>query len=133
MFNGISASELILHGLLALAGIAVLISFVNLHRSNGKGNPAYRNFNLVHLIVNKDGFLDGAKCLEMGTFALMSWAFVFFVTTKSLPPWFLEAYLGVFVLRGAYGAYLRSKSPPEQTGVTMTTEMHRKEVTRDDS
>ena len=116
-FNGISAADIILNGILAIASLAILWSMISLHRRNGP----WSNFNLVHLIVNKQGFPDGAKCIEMGVFMLMSWAFVVQVTKGNLEEWFLIAYVGSFVTRGAFGAYLRSKSNDDETPRTVTT------------
>jgi len=126
--NDITASEVVLNTLIAIACIAIIISMWNLHRANGR----YQNINLVDLIVSKEGRLDGAKCVEMGTFLLMSWGFVVYVTAKALPEWYMQAFLFGFVLRGAYGAYLRSKGgPPETLGTVTETTIKTKEVTVD--
>lgn len=122
-------SDIILNGILGLAGIAVLVSLWNMHRSNGRGNPIYRNFNLAFLIVNKDGFPDGAKCIEMIAVLLLSWGFIVYMTspTKVLPEWYLITYVTLCIGRGAYGAHLRAKggdvpeTPGTKTEVTVTT------------
>ena len=106
--NNITASEVVLNSLLALVLIGVLWSLWRMHCGNG----FYKNFNLVHLIVNKGGYPDGAKCIEIGTFLLLSWGFVVYVTAKALPEWYMQTFIVAFVLRGGYGAYLRSKGEP---------------------
>lgn len=117
--NDITPSEVILNTLLAIVGVGVIVSLWRLHAGNG----IYKNFNLVHLIVNKDGYPDGAKCVEMGTFVLLSWGFIVYVTAKTLPEWYMQFYLLAFVLRGAYGAYLRSKGEPDMPlGTKVTTD-----------
>lgn len=117
----ISPGDLILNGILALAAVAVIVSLWKLHRRNGR----YTNFNLVYLIVNKDGFPDGAKCVEMGVFLLMSWGFIVQITKGNIADWYVAAYVGAFVTRGAFGAYLRAKGEPDTPGtkteVTVTT------------
>lgn len=117
----ITPSEVILNTLLVIVGIAILVSLVRLHRGNGGG--VYKNFNLVHLIVNSEGFPDGAKVVEIGTFLLLAWGFIVYVTAKTLPEWYMQWFLIAFVLRGAYGAYLRSKGGPEMPlGTTTVTQ-----------
>lgn len=119
----ISVSEIVLNVILAVLGIVLIKALWRMHRSNGGGNPLYRNFNLVHLIVNKDGYPDGAKCIEIGAFLILSWGFISQVTTGKLMEWYMQFYIGVFVMRGAYGAYLRSKGePPDAPGTTVKTE-----------
>ena len=103
--NDLTVSEIILNSMLVLAGVAIVTSLYRMHYGNGQ----YKNFNLVHLIVNAKGYPDGAKCVEIGTFILLSWGFIVYVTSKTLPEWYMQWFLGAFVLRGAYGAYLRSK------------------------
>ena len=123
----VSAADLILNGILGLACIAVLISLIAVHRKNGP----WTNFNLVTMLVNKEGFIDGAKCFEVGVFALMSWAFVVQITKDALQEWFLITYVGAFVGRAAYGAYLRTKGHEEPGTVTttnVTTTARTKEV-----
>lgn len=118
--NDVSASEAIMNVLIIAVGVAVLVSMWKLHRSNS----IYQNFNVVSLLVNDKGFLDGAKCMEMGVWLLMSWGFVAQVTTGKLSDAYTAAYVGAFAMRGAFGAFLRSKGdvqPPEgTTTVTMT-------------
>lgn len=120
LLNGVTAGEVLLNGILALGALAIFFSLWKLHRRNGR----YSNFNLVYLIVNKDGYPDGAKCLEMGTWMLMSWGFIVQVTAKSLPEWYVVAFVTTFVGRGAFGAYLRAKGGdvPETPGAKVTTE-----------
>ena len=119
----ISVSEIVLNVLIVVIGVVLIRALWKLHKSNGGGNPLYRNFNLVHLIVNKDGYPDGAKVIEMGAFVLMSWGFIAYVTAGKLADWYMQTYIGVFVMRGAYGAYLRSKGEPIETlGTTVKTE-----------
>jgi hypothetical protein len=115
----LSPSDLILNGILILASIAVCWSLVTLHARNGR----WTNFNLVHLIVSKEGYPDGAKCIEMGVFALMSWGFVVQVTKGNLAEWYIVAYVGAFVTRGAFGAYLRYKGTDDPTGTVTTTQV----------
>lgn len=121
----ISVSEIILNVVLAVLGVVLIKALWKMHRSNGSGNPLYRNFNLVHLIVNKDGYPDGAKCIEIGAFLILSWGFISQVTAGKLMEWYMQFYIGVFVMRGAYGAYLRSKGEPDMPGIkteeTVTT------------
>ena len=114
-----SPSDLILHGMLLVVMMAIMWSFWTLHRKNG----SLSNFNLMYLVTSKEGFPDGAKCVELGVFVLMSWGFVVYMTKGNLPEWFLIAYVSAFVTRGAFGAYLRSKGePPEAPGTTVKTE-----------
>lgn len=117
----ITPGDLILNGILALAGLAVLWSLWALHRRNGR----YNNFNLVYLIVNKDGFPDGAKCIEMALFLILSWGFISYVTKGNLPEWYMISYTAIFASRAGYGAYLRAKGaePPETPGTKVTTEV----------
>lgn len=117
LMNGITTSDVILNSLLAVALGAIILSMWRMH----KGNGIYRNFNLVFLIVNAQGYPDGAKCVELGVFLLMSWGFVVQMTKGSLSEWYLVAYVGAFVTRGAFGAYLRSKSAPDVPGTTVIT------------
>ena len=116
----ISLSEIVLNVLIIVVGIVLIRALWRLHRSNGGGNPLYRNFNLVHLITNKEGFPDGAKCIEMGAFVILSWGFIAYVTAGKLAEWYMQFYVGVFILRGAYGAYLRSKGEPIDAPGTIT-------------
>lgn len=107
LMHSISASDVILNTLLAMLGVGILVSLIRLHRGNG----VYQKFNLVHLIVNKEGYPDGAKCIEMGTFLLLSWGFIVYMTSPSklLPEWYLITYVTLCIGRGAYGAHLRAK------------------------
>lgn len=114
----ITPSEVILNTLLVLVGIAIIVSLWRMHAGNGP----YKNFNLVHLIVNKDGYPDGAKVIEVGTWLLLSWGFIVYVTAKALPEWYAQIFVVVFVVRGGYGAYLRSKAPVEGPGTTVVTD-----------
>jgi len=115
----ITPSEVILNTLLVIFGIAIIVSLIRSHRGNGP----YKNFNLIYLIVNSEGFPDGAKVVEIGTFFLLAWGFVVYVTGKTLPEWYMQWFLIAFVLRGAYGAYLRSKGGPEMPlGTTTVTQ-----------
>jgi hypothetical protein len=75
------------------------------------------------LVVNKEGYPDGAKCIEMGVFMLMSWGFVVQVTKGQLAEWYIVAYVGAFVTRGAFGAYLRSKGATDEQGTVTTTQV----------
>lgn len=126
--NDITASEVVLNSLLTLVLIAILISLWRMHSGNG----LYKNFNLVHLIVNKEGFPDGAKCVEIGTFLLLSWGFVVYVTARTLPEWYMQTFIVAFVLRGGYGAYLRSKGEPEEpAGKRVVTDKLTHEQTTD--
>lgn len=116
--NDITASEVILNSLLVIVGVALLVSLWRMHSGNG----FYKNFNLVHLVVNKDGFPDGAKCIEIGTWLLLAWGFIVYVTAKTLPEWYMQTFVVAFVLRGGYGAYLRSKGDvPGPEGVSSVT------------
>jgi len=117
--GNITAAEVILNIVLFIMGIILIRSLWRLHRRNG----VYKNFNLVHLIINKEGFPDGAKCIEMGAFILLSWGFIAQITAGKLAEWYMQFYVGVFVLRGAYGAYLRSKGEPiDIPGTVVKTE-----------
>jgi hypothetical protein len=120
IFGGdVAPHEVILNTLLVLVGIALLVSLWRMHTGNG----IYKKFNLVYLIVNKDGYPDGAKCIEMGTWLLLSWGFIVYVTAKTLPEWYMQTFVVAFVIRGGYGAYLRSKGgPPDEPGTTVVTE-----------
>lgn len=123
--NDLTASEIILNSLLVMAGLAIAVSLYRMHYGNG----TYQNFNLVHLIVNAKGYPDGAKCVEIGTFILLSWGFIVYVTAKTLPEWYMQWFLFAFVLRGAYGAYLRSKGePPAEPGTVTDTNVHTRVV-----
>lgn len=127
----ITPSEVILNTLLVLVGIAIIVSLVRMHTGNG----VYKNFNLVHLIVSKEGYPDGAKVIELGTWILLSWGFIVYVTAKTLPEWYAQIFVVAFVLRGAYGGYLRSKgTPSEEAGTTVVTDTVIKttEVTKPD-
>lgn len=106
MFRDASVSDIILNIILSVFFIAMLYSMYKLHRANSK----YENFNLVWLLVNKHGYPDGAKCIEMGTWVLTSWGFIVYILNKTLPDWYLIAYIGAFIARGGVGAYLRSQS-----------------------
>ena len=117
--NNITTSEFILNLFLFLLFIMLCVTLWKLHRGNGR----YKNFNLVFLLVNKDGYPDGAKVIEIGTWLLLSWGLIVYVTAKALPEWYLITYTGAFIARGGYGAYLRSKGEPaEQVGTTVKTE-----------
>ncbi len=109
--HSITAGDVIMNTLLIVVGVAVLASLWKLHKANGR----WQNFNLVYLLINKDGYPDGAKCIEMGTWILMSWGFIVYVTAKSLPEWYLISYAGAFIARGGFGAYLRSKGSEGST------------------
>jgi hypothetical protein len=119
MLNNVSIGDIILNALLALFGLAIVVSLWKLHSKNGR----YQNFNLVNLITNKDGFADGAKCFEVGVFLLMGWGFVVMITSKSIQEWYVVLFVTTFVLRGAYGAHLRSRNAPDQPGTTTTTQI----------
>lgn len=116
---------MILNTLLVIVGIAILVSLVRMHSGNG----IYKNFNLVHLMVNKDGYPDGAKVIELGTWLLLSWGFIVYVTAKTLPEWYAQIFVVAFVLRGAYGGYLRSKAPRGEAGTTEVTDTTTKTTT----
>lgn len=119
LFSGdITPSEVILNTVLVMLGLALFVSLVRIHSGNG----IYKKFNLVHLITNKDGYPDGAKCMEWGTFLLLAWGFIVYVTAKSLPEWYAQIFVVAFVLRGGYGAYLRAKGTPGEPGTTVVTE-----------
>lgn len=128
--NDVSASEAIMNILIGLACIAIIISMWRLHNRNG----IYKNFNLVYLIVNKDGFPDGAKCMEMAVLLVMTWGFVQQVLTGKLSDAYTAAYVGAFAMRGAYGAFLRNKGgsiEPEGTTTITSTQTTTKEVSSD--
>lgn len=116
----IGVGDLVLNTLLLVVGIIILKGLWKIHNSNGN----YTNFNFIHLIVNKDGYPDGAKCAEWLGIALLSWGFVVYTTSKTLPEWYVWAFLAL-ILRGAYGAHLRSKGEPDTMGIkteeTVTT------------
>ena len=119
LVHDITAGEVILNTLLVLFGSVVAYSFWQMHKGNGR----YKNFNLVHLVTSNDGFPDGAKCVEIGVFLLMSWGFIVQVTQTKLAEWYVIAYVGAFVTRGAFGAYLRAKGEPaDAPGTTVKTE-----------
>lgn len=109
--NDVTASEVFLNAALTVVGLLIAATLWKLHRSNG----TYKNFNLVFLVMNKEGFPDGAKFVEMGTWLLLSWGFIVQTTGKTLQEWYMQWFLIGFVLRGAYGAYLRSKGDPMET------------------
>jgi hypothetical protein len=118
--HSITAGDVIMNLLLTVVGCTVLYSLWRLHKANGRWN----NFNLVHLLTNKEGYPDGAKCVELGTWLLMSWGFIVYVTAKALPDWYLMSYAGAFIARGGFGAYLRAKSAdptPAPMGTTTST------------
>lgn len=117
--NDVSASEMAMNTVIIAAGMAVIVSMYNLHKANSK----YEKFNVVTLITNKEGILDGAKCMEMTVLLLMSWGFVAQITAGKLSDAYTAAYVGAFAMRGAYGAFLRKQgdpAPPE--GTTKVTE-----------
>ncbi len=103
--SSVSISDIILNIVLIVFFIGATISLYKLHRANSK----YENFNLVWLLVNRHGYPDGAKCIEMGTWVLMSWGFIVHILNKTLPDWYLVSYVGAFIARGGLGAYLRSQ------------------------
>ena len=81
IIRNITVSEAIMNVIMAVACIAVILSMWKLHRRNGQ----YKNFNVVSLVVNKDGFPDGAKCIEMGAFLILSWGFIAYVLAGNWP------------------------------------------------
>lgn len=126
LWGDVTASEAIMNVMMAVACLSVIVSMWKLHRANSR----YENFNVVSLITNKDGFLDGAKCMEMGAFLLMSWGFVALVTSGKLTDAYTAAFAGTFAVRGAFGAFLRSKGDlvmPEE-GMTKVTKVDVKTV-----
>ncbi len=126
LFGEASVSQIIMNAILSLAGVAVIISMWKLHRANSR----YENFNVVSLLVNNEGYLDGAKCMEMGAFLLMSWGFVALLVSGRLTDTYTSVYVATFALRGAFGAMLRSKkaeTPPEE-GITKVTKVDVKTV-----
>jgi len=127
LMRQITAGDVVLNTILVLFGLAILVSFWRMHRGNGR----YENFNLVYLIVSKDGYPDGAKCIELGTWLLLAWGFVVYVTSKTLPEWYVQIFVVAFVIRGGYGAYLRAKGGPEaQPGTTIETTIKSTEVSK---
>ena len=120
VIRNITLSEAIMNIIIALVCVAILVSFWTLHRKNG----FYKNFNMVSLIINKEGYLDGAKCMEIGTFAIMTWVVVTMTIKGTISDALIAAYVGAFAARGAFGAYMRAKGSPEQiegtTAVTTT-------------
>lgn len=96
---------------LALAGATVLALLIVLwaHRSK-----RYENFDLMALITNKQGQPDRPAIQEIIAFALMVWAFVVFVNDRKLPEWFVTIFVGAFVLRAAYSAWLRTKGDKDE-------------------
>lgn len=115
----VGISDIILNGILALAGIAILVSVISLQRKNGP----WENFNLVHLITNKEGYPDGAKCVEWGVFLLMSWGFITMMIKGTITEAYIGIYTALFVTRGAYGAYLRSTGKADEAGTVTTTRL----------
>jgi len=129
LYGDASVSEAIMNTILSVAGLLVLTSLWSLHRRNG----IYKNFNLVHLLISKEGFPDGSKCMEVGAFLLLSWGFIAQVTAGKLSDAYTAAYVGAFAVRGAYGAYLRNKGDtpqPEGTTVVTSTKVDTVEVSK---
>lgn len=103
--------------LYALLAIFLLVSTIALwisHRSN-----RYKEFQLIDLITNSAGIASRPAMMELAAFVLMSWAFIVFVVRGTLSEWYAGLFVGAFVLRAAYSAFLGSKKPnghPPQPG-----------------
>lgn len=99
----------VLNYILAACAVVALLVFLWANRSD-----KYPDFKLIHLVCARNGKPDGAKMQEIVVFALMSWAFVVFVNERKLPEWFVTIFVGAFVLRSAYSAWLRTKGDKEE-------------------
>ena len=102
-------SDYVLNGLLALMALAIAISFIRYN-----ADPKYDKFNLIDLITTKDGKLHRPAVMEFGAFVLMTWGFIVLINRNRLAEWYAAIYVGAFVVRSAYSAWLRQKGEREE-------------------
>lgn len=93
---------------MATVSLVVVAAIVRAHLGNGE----MKKFNLMDAFRNKEGYFDFPKTAEATVFAVMTWGFIIQVATKNLSEWYVTTYVGAFVLRGAYSAWLKHKNDP---------------------
>jgi len=98
-------SDYVLNAVLVLLVLAIVASFWHYHRS---GN--YEQFNLLDLVTTRDGRIHRPAVMEFGAFVLMTWGFIVLINRDNLAEWYATIYVGAFVLRAAYSAWLRQKT-----------------------
>lgn len=109
--------ELGLKLLLTCVAVTWLVALLRAHK-----DPRYPNFTLRALISNRAGYPDRVAIQELGSWIAFTLVLGVLTARNLLTEWFVTVYVGVFVLRGAYSAFLKAKAPPEAEGtVTRTT------------
>lgn len=97
--------DAILYILLAIFAIVAVVSLYNFHRSE-----QYKHFNLLDIITCQKGVISRPACMEIGAWCISTWGFIVLVSRDGLTEWYMGAYIGAFVLRGSWSAYLGSKT-----------------------
>lgn len=98
-------SDYILNLVLACVAVAILVSFYRYHRS-----PRYENFCLLDLITTTEGRIHRPAVMEFGAFVLMTWGFIVLINRDRLEEWYATVFVGAFVVRAAFSAWLRQKT-----------------------
>lgn len=99
-------ADIILNILLAAVAIGVLISFWRFHK-----DPKYASFNVIDVITNSEGHASRPAIMEFGAFVIMTWGFIMLINRGSLTEWYAGIYIGAFVIRGGWAAYLNAGKP----------------------
>lgn len=73
--------------LLFLGGLLVLKSLWNLQRNREI------QIDFVDLLIGPDGKASGSKMMQLGAFAISTWAFVYLVIKNNLSEWYYTTYM----------------------------------------
>lgn len=102
--------EYALYGLLLVFFITVIAMLWISHRAK-----KYPNFDMLQLIMTKEGFLHRPGLFETVACVTMTWGFIVYVVRGTLSEWYAGLYVAAFIARGAYAAFLSSKKPTNGT------------------
>lgn len=73
--------------LLFIAALVVMKSLWNLQKDRSI------QINFVDLLIGSDGKASGSKMMQLGAFAISTWAFVYLVIKNNLSEWYYTTYM----------------------------------------
>lgn len=90
----------------AIATVAVTWLVV-LWRSNR--DPRLKNFNIISLVMNKEGFADRIAIMELFSWIVLTLVLIKLTWASQLTEWFVLIYAGLPTARAGQAAWLKSK------------------------
>ena len=93
-----------------IIGVILIANVIGVALSWSKRDePAYRNFKVIYMVTNRDGFPDNDKLMQWGVFLLMSYGFLWELWAGKLTEWYVGVFAGIFVVKGAYSLKVRAE------------------------